>query len=81
VCRQEVNISVNIDVEYGLQDNHYIWRLCGNLKVYSARRTWRIPKRAFIKEEVMVLGGLVMMMMMIIIIVIPYDRNTVHVDL
>ena len=38
VYRQKVNISVNFHVEYSLQDNHYDWRLCGILKVYSARR-------------------------------------------
>jgi len=39
VYRQEVNISVNFDVEYCLQNNHYNWRLCGNLNAYTARRT------------------------------------------
>lgn len=38
VYRQEVNIFVNFDVECSLQDSHYTWRVCGNLKVYSARR-------------------------------------------
>ena len=39
VYREVVNISVNFDVECCLQDNHYNWRLCGNLEVYSTRRT------------------------------------------